>query len=240
MTFEAIPQDSEFLNLMKTKMHDHPVMHHRFLTEFEARYLSPDQMRRFAIQWYKTARAHKIAFPSLIYNIPDDDVRFELVIILLDEYGNGDRDKIHAKLLRNFLTRLGISDEEIENTPTLPAADQFSKEILGIWKDGNPVYAFGLHFALEYLAAGLHTHFSDGLAKYDFLSDSDREYFDYHKIAEQNHSDYSEYGIVYYSADPANHSLLEAGVDKGIELLGYLWDEFYAYVFVDDEAEVIA
>ncbi len=222
-----------FLQNQKTKMSHSAVMHHRFLVEFEHRQLTMEQLRRFAIQWYKTARAHKQAFPALIYNTKDDDIRFDLIDILNEEYGNGDRERIHARLLRRLLLALGILDCDVENSETLNAVKNFSEEVERIWKEEDPVYAFGLHFALEFLASSLHTHFARGLDKYTFLTLHDRSYFDYHKTAEKEHADFSERGFLVYAADQEAHNRLSNGVDKAIRLMDSLWEDFYQSIFVN-------
>src|SRR5437870_221653 len=89
---------SECLAAAKTRMDRSSTINHRFLARFRDETLSRDQLRTFAVLWYKTAREHKLAFPALIWNLPDDDVRFDLIDILREEYGNGDRDMIHARL----------------------------------------------------------------------------------------------------------------------------------------------
>lgn len=230
---QALTADA-FLAALKARMRASETYAHRFLVEFRERTLSRSQLERFAVQWYKTARAHKIAFPALIFNVRDDDVRFELVEILFDEYGMGDRSRIHARLLLRFLGALGIAEADVDGEVTIPAVEQFSDEVLRVWRDEEPVLAFGLHFALEYLAASLHAHFSEGLAKYPFLSADAREYFDYHKVAEQNHTDYSETGILVYGSTPEHQRRLEEGVDRGILLLENLWNGFHGHVFGDD------
>jgi pyrroloquinoline quinone (PQQ) biosynthesis protein C len=216
---------------MKLRMSGNPVMHHPFLTLFESEYLSEVQLRRFAVQWYKTARKHKEAFPALVYNVKDDDVRFDLIEILNEEYGSGDRERIHARLLQRFLRALALSEADVLGTPSLPAVDSFGEEVLRIWRDGDHIYAFGLHFSLEYLASSLHSHFAEGLTKYATLTEYDKEYFNFHKVAEKHHSDFSERGMLFYATTDGNRLLLQSGVDKGVELLGRLWGEFHNHVF---------
>jgi pyrroloquinoline quinone (PQQ) biosynthesis protein C len=229
-----------FVESMKLRMSGSPVMHHPFLTLFESECLSDVQLRRFAVQWYKTARKHKEAFPALVYNVKDDDVRFDLIEILNEEYGSGDRERIHARLLQRFLRALGVSEENVLSTPSLPAVDSFGEEVLRIWRDGDHVYAFGLHFALEYLASALHTHFAEGLSKYATLTEFDKEYFNFHRVAEKQHSDFSENGMLFYATTDGNRLLLQNGVDKGVELLGRLWGEFQRHVFAPDEENEFA
>jgi pyrroloquinoline quinone (PQQ) biosynthesis protein C len=227
----AAGETQAFVASQKTRMRESGVMDHPFLLRFASTRLDRDQLRRFAIQWYKTARAHKLAFPALVLNTRDDDIRFDLIEILNEEYGSGDREKIHARLLMHFLRALGAEEEDVEASPTLGAVDSFSKRVLAIWRDADPIRAFGLHFALEYLASALHAHFARGLRKYEFLSQQDRRYFDYHEEAEPHHADFSELGMHTYADTPSNRCLLELGVEEGIQLLGQLWDEFDAHVF---------
>jgi pyrroloquinoline quinone (PQQ) biosynthesis protein C len=239
MTTEYVEDNAQVLASTKERLARHPATHHRFLLEFERQHLSDGQMERFAIQWYKTARGHKEAFPALIYNTRNDDIRCDLIEILSEEYGYGDRERIHAKLLKRFLSALSISDNDVENAETLPAVKRFVADVLSIWKEDDPIYAFGLHFSLEYLAASLHVHLANGLAKYAFLKEDDKEYFNYHKMAEQRHADFSEKGFVLYATDPENQPLLERGVDKGGELLDRLWDEFYYFIFMKEETSTV-
>ncbi len=232
--------EQKFLKQMKLKMSNHSAMNHEFLIRFEKEVLSIKSLRKFGVQWYKTAKKHKEAFPAIIYNVKDDDIRFDLIEILNEEYGTGDRTKIHARLLQKFLRALNVSDEDVENTETLPEVKVFGNEVLNIWKDGNEVYAFGLHFALEYLASSLHCHFSNGLEKYDFLSKSDREYFNFHKVAEVQHADFSENGMLIYGKTEENRKLLRKGVEKGVELMQMLWDSFYQHIFVEVDQKQVA
>lgn len=88
---------------------EHPIMSHPFLDRFAAGELDDQGLRRFAVQWYKTARVHKRAFPYVVAVTRNDDIRFGLIHILNEEYGEGNSDRIHARLLERLLQRLGIS-----------------------------------------------------------------------------------------------------------------------------------
>src|SRR4051812_8834531 len=101
------------------------VCHHPFLQHMTSRNLSDAEVHRFGIQWYKAAAAHKKAFPGLIYNTTNDVVRFDLIKILGDEYGNGQLEQIHAFMLLRFLDSLGYSLSDIANIPTIPEIKQF-------------------------------------------------------------------------------------------------------------------
>lgn len=231
MESTSLTKPIEFLKFIQDKIDNSGVTTHIFFHNFKSKQLTKNQLQRFALQWYLTARDHKLAFPAIVFNTPDDNIRFELIDILYDEYGKGNKEKIHAKLLLKFLMRLGISNEEIENTAKLSAVTKFGEDVLKIWKEANPVYAFGLHYSLEYTAQFLHSTFAEGLSKYPEYTVDDLEYFNYHKIAEQVHTDFSEVGFLTYSGTNENQYLLELGVDKGINLLNDLWVDFDNHIF---------
>jgi len=230
----------ESLASIKSSMDPSRAKQHLFLLRFETGRLERDQLIRFALAWYHTARRHKEAFPVVVWNTLDDDVRFDLIEILREEYGNGNRENIHARMLLRFLRALGIGDSDIRNAVLPAEIERFGREVLRIWKDSPPARAFGLHFALEYLAAALHKHFAVGLEKYEFLKTADREYFDYHRVAEEQHADHSEAGYLYYAADPQQRDLLDSGVRDGMSLLESLWDAFNVYVFGTDDGTKIS
>lgn len=206
-------------------------MHHPFLLRFEKGMLVREQIAIFMIQWYKTAQAHREAFPGLIANIKDDDVRFELINILYEEYGSGDRSRIHVRILDRLLRALDLTLADVARTETLPATAHFSDVVSELWSNGEPPVAFGLHFGLEYLASAQQQHCARGIAKYEFLSSRDREYFDLHAEAEVRHVACSEAGFLRYAEDVRNHEKLLHGVRTAGRLLGKLWDEFDELLF---------
>jgi len=199
---------------------------HPFLDQFEKGKFTDDGLRRFAIQWYKTARAHKESFPYLIGTVSDDHVRMDLIRILDEEYGNGDPNRIHARLLFNFLQALGVTEEEVEHTPTDPLVQRFGEEVVRVWKNGPEALAFGLHYALEVMAAALHTALANGLESKDHFSPADIEYFLYHREAEQRHADVSRRGLEVYLHQPET----SRGMQMGEQLLHSLYEAFHTMI----------
>ncbi|MCI0597494.1 iron-containing redox enzyme family protein, partial [Candidatus Parcubacteria bacterium] len=73
---------------------------HPFFSRFTKK-KTREEIEEFARQWYLAAYNHKRAFPFLPAITADDETRRELIEVLRDEYGNGDTNKVHAKLLSN-------------------------------------------------------------------------------------------------------------------------------------------
>jgi len=222
---------SKVLKDCKREMDQSGVMHHRFLTRFEERILTRNELASFMAQWYKTATAHRRAFPGLIGNIKNDEIRFELIEILYEEYGNGDRTRIHGKLLERLLHALDLTLYQVASTRTLPAVDRFNSTLSDIWFNGEHSFAFGLHFGLEYLASSQQAYCARGMRKYSFLTEHDREYFDLHAEAEIRHIAYSEKGFLHYAGELEARTRLLNGVREATNLLRALWDEFDEMLF---------
>ena len=201
-------------------------MHHPFLKKFEKGILNRENLVKFMIQWYKLAQSHREAFPSLIANIKNDEVRFDLVNILYEEYGSGDKSQIHVKILDRLLIALDLTIADVNNSKTLPATKHFNEMVSDLWLNGEDCLAFGLHFGLEYLASAQQQYCARGMAKYAFISSFDREYFDLHAEAEVRHVACSEAGFLYYAEDFRNHNELICGIKTAEQLLSKLWDEF--------------
>jgi len=210
----------------KGRIDQNGIMHHPFLLRVEAGMLKPEQIPLFITHWYKTAQAHREAFPGIIANIKDDEIRFELINILHEEYGSGDQSRIHVRILDRLLSASNLTLADVDSTKTLPATVEFNEVVSDLWSNGEHPVAYGLHFGLEYLASAQQQYFSRGMAKYGFLSLYDREYFDLHAEAEVRHVACSEPGFLLYAQDMKNHKKLLHGIQTAEHLLGKLWDEF--------------
>ena len=202
---------------------------HPFFSRFSGE-KTPEQVGRFATQWYAAARNHKKAFPFLVAITQDDETRRELIEILRDEYGNGESDRIHAKLLGRFMTEgVGVSTDQIDSLEIIPEVAEFGDTTLRIWRDGDPVVAYGYHYALERIAASIHPVFFEGLMNCGFPPDS-LEYFRYHSRAEEEHVHAAEAGFLRYDAE-GDGAKLRQGAELGVAALTKMWDGFNRHVF---------
>lgn len=202
---------------------------HPFFSSFSGQ-KTPEQILHFATQWYAAARNHKKAFPFLIAITQDDETRRELIEILRDEYGNGEPDRIHAKLLGKFMVEgVGIAADQIDSLEMISEVVEFGETTLKLWRDGDPVVAYGYHYALERIAASIHPAFFEGLQGYGFPPDS-LEYFRYHSRAEEEHVHAAEAGFLRYDAQ-GDSDKLRQGAELGIAACANMWDGFDRHVF---------
>jgi pyrroloquinoline quinone (PQQ) biosynthesis protein C len=222
---------STFLLHCQSLLKEGDTLHHVFLKKIKNEKLSEKQFRIFLSHWYQMSKSHREAFPRLIANIIDDEVRFDLIGILYEEYGDGNRGMIHGKILERMLTALEINKNFALNTTPLIATTAFNDTVKSVWLNGEHAYAYGLHFGLEYLATEQQRYFSNGMLKYNFLSKHSREYFELHAEAEVRHVQESEFGFEFYAANPDNQKLLEKGTLLAKELLSNLWNEMDKVVF---------
>jgi pyrroloquinoline quinone (PQQ) biosynthesis protein C len=204
--------------MRQSRAYNHPL-----LNELRGGPMDRDGAIRFATQWYKAATAHKRAFPGLIYNTPDDHVRLQLIEILREEYGFGEASRVHARILEKFVRALGLDVTRVASAVSNPEVEAFSREVDEAWSKGDPVKAFGVHFALEYLAANMHKAFFAGVQTLGLDAD-DIEYFAIHSIAEDEHSRIAEDGMRYLDTLEANRDRLLAGVEAGTKFVEALLD----------------
>ena len=182
-----------------------------------------ESAKRFAVQWFKAATAHKKAFPGLVYNVKDDEVRLGLIDILNEEYGFGELDMVHARVLYRFLQALGISVEEAEASETADGVDYFSRHVDAAWLKSDPDFAYGVHYALEFLAANMHQAFYVNVAKLGLPEDS-IAYFKIHSTAEIEHAEKARQGLKVLARDSESEARLVAGMEHGTELVERLLD----------------
>lgn len=196
---------------------------HPFLKHFREDYFDFEDLHFFAVQWHLTARAHRLSFPWLIAAIEDETVRFDLVCILHEEYGEGDRKKLHVDLLAQFLATFGETKASVLDIEPIPPVATFHSELRKTWQTGD-ARAFGLQYGLECLAREMQICFAEGLLKYNYISSESRQYFDIHAEAEKRHVSVTENGLDYYLHQDNGYDQLLSGVVLADNLLTDIWD----------------
>ena len=197
---------------------------HPFLDQMCTKGMDRQTASRFAVQWFKAATAHKKSFPGLIYNSDNDDIRLGLINILDEEYGFGDPAEIHSRLLGSFLTALGIAPEQAHRAAATPGVTEFGRRVDEYWLGGAPKFAYGVHYALEFLAANMHKAFFSGVSRLG-LPDESVRYFRLHSTVEDEHAEKARAGLLLLASEGADaRRVLEDGIRCGTELVGILLD----------------
>lgn len=196
---------------------------HPLLDRLRSEPVDHNSFREFAAQWYQAATAHKKSFPGLIYNMDDDEIRLGLIDILDEEYGYGELDQVHARLLGNFVTAIGLALADVERAERTAGVDRFAREVDDLWLRAEPRVAYGVHFALEYLAANMHKAFYAGVSKLGLPEDS-IHYFKLHSTVEEEHAAKAETGLLKLAVDQEAEAALMEGIRKGTELVEALLD----------------
>jgi pyrroloquinoline quinone (PQQ) biosynthesis protein C len=214
---------SEILRVAGSEMQASRAFRHPFLDQMRGESIDQNAAQRFAIQWYKAATAHKKSFPGLIYNMDDDEIRLGLIEILDEEYGYGEIGQVHARLLGNFVTAIGLDLAQVERAERTAGVDRFAREVDDLWLRAEPRVAYGVHFALEYLAANMHKAFYAGVSKLALPEDS-IHYFRLHSTVEEEHAAKAETGLLKLAVNEEAEAALMEGIRKGTELVEALLD----------------
>lgn len=196
---------------------------HPFLAELRSVTADREAARRFAVQWYKAATAHKKSFPGLVYNVQNDEIRLSLIDILNEEYGFGELDQVHARVLWRFLEALGISLEDVEAEAAEEGVAYFSRHVDEAWLNSDPDFAYGVHYALEFLAANMHKAFYANVARLG-LPEEAIAYFRIHSVAEVEHAEKARRGLSLLGTDGETQERVAAGMALGTELVEKLLD----------------
>jgi pyrroloquinoline quinone (PQQ) biosynthesis protein C len=196
---------------------------HPLLDAMRSDLSTQDTARQFAVQWYKAATAHKKSFPGLVYNVKNDEVRLGLIDILYEEYGFGELDKVHARLLEGFLEALGLSAEDANAANSADGVAYFSHHVDECWLKADADFAYGVHYALEFLAANMHKAFYANVARLG-LSEEAICYFKLHSTVEEEHAEKAHKGLTILANNEQAIERLSAGMKRGTHLVEVLLD----------------
>ena len=205
------------------------VTNNLFLDKFASKGMTKDQLKKFAIQWYKVISSHKVAFSGLVYNTPNELLRADLITILYDEYGLGDPKNMHTALFSRIFPEIGISQQELIKTKEIKEVEDFRKLVDKTWVNGSPAKAYGLVYLFEKIGVAFHTKFWEGLKK-SGISEYGLSYSKLHSVAEKEHAEIVVNGLEVYKDQIKD---LEDGIKIGAGIMISLWKGLDKHAYSD-------
>jgi pyrroloquinoline quinone (PQQ) biosynthesis protein C len=98
-----------------------PIEDHPLFCRLQGGALSPDQIRRLALQIHHVVDHFPRFLAALLANMPDYRLRMPLVDNLFEEHGRMNVRAVHVETYRDFLRATGLSAAEIEaSRPAIP------------------------------------------------------------------------------------------------------------------------
>lgn len=175
----------EKLNELKKMIQEKSILNHPFYKAWAAGLLSPEDLRRYACQYYHHVRAFPSYVAGIIANTDNPRLRSVLLENLNDEEGS---TPTHLDLWVGLGRSLGLTREEMESSEVYPETRHFVDTFKHLTRNYSaPVGASAL-YAYESQIPAVAKEKIEGLAKYGFGSNLDVTFFAVHQEADVRHT----------------------------------------------------
>jgi pyrroloquinoline-quinone synthase len=214
----------DFLTSMKSEMMSHPVMTHRFWSQFESGQATPKGIRQFTLQYYHHVLFTRLYDAMVLARTPSEALQAALATILWDEYGRGDPGKTHPEQFRKVLRGLNLSETDWKSISFLPELETYIDVHRRLCQDYSIWVGLGVvGLAMEYPIPYLYQKLIPGF-RYHGLSDNSLEFFLEHMPTDEVHSNLLEAALL-PELDEKNHQVLvREGVRRSLDARTYLMD----------------
>lgn len=160
------------------------LLKHPFYQDWQAGKLSRESLQLYAAQYYR----HVEAFPkhlAVLATRADESLK-PVVLENLAEEENPARP--HPKLWRDFAGTLGVSEEDITSSPSLPGTQHVVEKFRDICGNRSVAEAVAALYAYESQVPEIATTKIDGLKKFYGITDPrGLAYFEVHEEADKAH-----------------------------------------------------
>lgn len=229
------PHALAFIRELEREILDHEAVRHSFLARFAAEPLSIEQIRGFGLQHYQLVKVFTTYMTNLLPKIPDRDAAELFRHVFDDEFGAvTGRDasvgqatifRSHVHLYREFLTALGVRDEEWGRERLLPETDAYIKGHLALTRDADfrvglgavgPGHEFSIPTMFRSLVAGLRRNTT--------LTDEQIGYFTLHIEEDVEHAEVFNALIARHADTEEGRRLIRDGAMRSLRWRTLFWD----------------
>lgn len=204
----------------------HRAVEHPFLNWYTRNSLTKDQERTLFLECFYFFRYLPYYIAGMAMNTRSDAVLRELILNVYDEVCG---EVTHSTIYREFLHKIGISDEDIETYNPLPTTTALNEGIKKLYTEMPIAKSLGALYADETMSAIMVGKLNDGLKNqgYDEVM---RYFWVLHTQVEVGHSNSVFNAIFPYIKEPNTKELFEAGMAGFLSLLEAYWDGVDALV----------
>ncbi len=180
-----------FKEEMLTLVHRHGAINNEFLRKFSEGNITPEEFRRFAVEYYHFSRHFPLVLCSLLINTKDEQEAAELTKILTSELGDGNPEQRHELMYRRFLRSIDLEPCDVLNQPMLATTKQWIDAQLVLYSQQNHFLGLGASFGLENMAITMWDQLISGLKiiKERWFPAMNMGYFTFHRELEEQHED---------------------------------------------------
>lgn len=213
-----------FCETLDRRIEEKNMLDHPFYQLWARGELDLDLLRIYAKQYY-----HLVAFfPRLVSavhsNCPDPGIRRTILENLLDEETGGSVTEPHHDLWINFGIAIGLTRQEMENTPPGSATTALLEELRELTRNRSFEEGVGALYAYESQIPAIAEKKKEGLiAFYNIVDDKGLSFFDVHMEVDRAHRQTWRELIESSVVTEDDRARVESSVNRSLEALwGFL------------------
>jgi len=198
----------------------HRAVEHPFLDWYARNRLTKEQEHRLFLECFYFFRYLPYYIAGMALNTRSDAVLREIILNVYDEVCG---EVTHSALYREFLHRIGITDERIESYGCLATTAGLNEGIRRLYTEAPIAKALGALYADETMSAVMTAKLNAGLINqgYDGVV---RYFWELHTQVEVGHSNSVFNAIFPYIKEGETKGLFEEGMGEFLGLVEAYWD----------------
>lgn len=207
--------DSHIEGILSDRAVNHP-----FLNWYANNRLTKDQERKLYLECFYFFRYLPYYIAGMAMSTRSDQVLREIILNVYDEIGG---EVPHSMVYRQFLHKIGISDEDIEGYKCLPTTTALNEGIKKLYTEMPIAKSLGALYADETMSAVMTRKLSDGLVNEGY-DEQTRYFWLLHTEVEVGHSNSVFNAIFPYIKEENTKRLFEEGLTEFLDLVEAYWD----------------
>jgi len=214
------PEVKSYLDERLTWISAHRAVQHPFLNAYRTQKLTPEQEKHLFCECFYFFRYLPFYITGMAIKTRDEMILREIVLNVVDEVGES---PTHSTLFADFLRRIGISMEDVEQYQPLDVTLRLNDGIRRLYTETPIAKALGALYADETMSSIMVSKLDDGLAHQGYDEDT-RYFWRIHIEVEVGHSNSVFNAIAPYVTSPETRAQFEAGATEFLDLVEAYWD----------------
>lgn len=196
----------------------HPLWRHPFVERCRGGQLTLAQVRVLGAQMYKFCHQFPSFLALALAACPNDEARIVIGENLWEELGEGDPQRAHAALFRQFTRALGLSDAQLIAVPALPGTTELVDTYLNLSDRFGVLGILGaLCYASEGIVAALYSHIQGALQQATPFDRDALMFFEVHIHVDDGHADKLESILLPMLHTPQDELLVEQAIRAALD-----------------------